>query len=63
MWCNPTLFHLAKSTEQYIEKRSILSQSIEKSFLIDPLPASNALYRDSFTLRKKDHITHVIISL
>ena len=33
-----------------IEKRQILTQSIEKSFLIDPLTTNNAIYRDSLTL-------------
>ena len=44
MWRNPTLFHRAKSIEKGIEKRYILTQSIKKSFLIDPLTTNNAIY-------------------
>ena len=43
MWGNHTLFHRAK----YIEKilRTInMTQSIEKSFLQDPLTTNNAIY-------------------
>ena len=36
-----SLFHRAKSTEKNIDKRKILTQSIEKSFLIDPLNTNN----------------------
>ena len=47
---NPTLFHRAKSVEKNIEKRLILTQSIEISFLIDPLNTNNAIHSDSLTL-------------
>ena len=33
------------------KKRSVLTQSIKKSFLIDPLNTNNALDRDSLTLK------------
>ena len=46
---NPALFHRAKSIEKNIDKKLILTQSIEKSFLIDPLNTNNAIYRDSLT--------------
>ena len=48
---NPTLFHRAKSIEKDIKERQILTQSIEKSFLIDPATTNNTIYRDSLTLR------------
>ena len=60
---NTILFHWAKyiekkygkirwvkSTEKILRKQKILLQSIEKSFLIDPLNTNNAIYRDSLTL-------------
>ena len=50
MKSNPTLFHRAKSVEKNIEKRLILTQSIEISFLIDPLSINNAIHSDSLTL-------------
>ena len=40
---DPTLFHRAISFEKNIEKRYLLTQSIEKSFLIDPLTTINAI--------------------
>ena len=48
---NPTLFHRAKSSEKNIKERQILTQSIEKSFLIDRATTINTIYRDSLTLR------------
>ena len=39
-----------KSIERNIEKRYILTYSIEKSFSIDPLTTDNAIYRDSLIL-------------
>ena len=48
MWGNSTLFHWKKSIEKILKK--ILTQSIEKSFLIDPLNTNNAIYHDSLTL-------------
>ena len=48
---NPTLCHRSKSIEKNIEKRRILTQSIEKSFLIDPLNTNNAVYNNLLTLR------------
>ena len=52
MWSNPILFHRAKSVEKSIEKRKILTQAIEKGFLIYPLNKSDAIYRDLLTLIK-----------
>ena len=49
MWSNPTLFHQAESIEKNIEKK-INIDTIEKSFLIDPLTANNAIYRESLIL-------------
>ena len=49
MWGNPTIFHL-KNLLKNIEKRQILTQSIKKSFLVDPLTTNNAIYRDLSTL-------------
>ena len=46
MWGNSTLFHQAQSTEKNIEKRYLLTQLIEKNFLIDPLNTNNAVYSD-----------------
>ena len=46
-----TFLHWAKSIEKYIEKRQILTQSIEKDFLIDPPNKNNAIYRDSLILK------------
>ena len=51
MWGNPMLFDRAKSIEKNIEKKEILTRSIEKSFVIDPLTTNNAIYRDSLTLK------------
>ena len=42
--------HWVKSTEKILRKQKILLQSIEKSFLIDPLNTNNPIYRDSLTL-------------
>ena len=42
-----------KYIEKSIAKRSILTQSIQKSFLIDPLSTNNAVYRDLLTIKKK----------
>ena len=50
MWGNLTLFQKVRSIEKNTKKRSILTQSIEKSFLINPLITNNAIYRDSLTL-------------
>ena len=50
MWGNLTLFQKVRSIEKNTKKRSTLTQSIEKSFLIDPLITNNAIYRDSLTL-------------
>ena len=50
MWCNPILFHRVKYIGKNIEKKQILTQSIEKSFLIDPLTTNNAIYHDSLIL-------------
>ena len=52
MWGNRTLLRLAKSIEKKIfsiEKKQILTQSVEKSVLIDPLTTNNAMYRDLLT--------------
>ena len=50
MWGNPTPFHRGKSIEENIEERLILPLSIKKSFLMNPLTANSAIYRDSFIL-------------
>ena len=50
MWGNPILFHRVKYIGKNIEKKQILTQSIEKSFLIDPLTTNNAIYHDSLIL-------------
>ena len=50
MWGNPTFLHRGKSIEKNIEKREILTQSIEKSFLIDPLTTNDAIYRESLNV-------------
>ena len=64
MWGKPTLFHRAKSIEKNIEKRQILTYSIEKSSLIDPLTTYNAIYRDSFNLIwKKIFIWNNVLSI
>ena len=51
VWYNPTLFQLEKSIENNMEKRQILTQLVEKSFLINPLNTSNAIYHDSFNFK------------
>ena len=63
MWGNPILFNLLK---KYWEKiiidweKSILTQSIEKSFLMDPLTTNNAIYHDSLILMlRRLHSIHV----
>ena len=43
----PILFQRAKSIEKNVEKRKVMTQPIEGSFLIDPLTTDNAIYRDS----------------
>ena len=46
MWGNRTLLRLAKSIEKKIfsiEKKQILTQSVEESVLIDPLTTNNAM--------------------
>ena len=48
-----TLFHQAKSIEKNIEKRYILTLSIEKSLLIDLLTRNNVIYRHSLILKNK----------
>ena len=48
-----TLFHHAKSVEKNIEKRYILTLSIEKSLLIDLLTRNNVIYRHSLILKTK----------
>ena len=50
MWGNPTLFYWPKSIKINIEKRFILTQSIEKDVLIDLLTTNNAIDRDLLTL-------------
>ena len=59
MWGNTTFFHRAKSIEKNIE---ILTQSIEKSFLIDPLTIINAICHDSLTLRIKSYLEINVIA-
>ena len=46
-----SFFYREKAIEKNTEKRQILAQSIEKSFLVDPLNTNNAIYRDSLTLK------------
>ena len=41
---------MTKTIEIYIGKKQILTKSIKKSFLIDPLTTNNVIYRDSLTL-------------
>ena len=48
MWGNSTLLNLLK---KYGEK-IILTESVEKIFLIDLLTTNNGIYRDSLTLTK-----------
>ena len=48
---NPTLFKLENSIENNMEKGQILTQLVEKSFLINPLNTSNAIYHDSFNFK------------
>ena len=55
MWGNPRLFHQENSTEKNIEKKQILTQLTEKSFLINPITTNNATYCDSLTLKGKSH--------
>ena len=45
-------FHRVKSIEKntVLKKKKKLTQSIEKSFLIDPLNTNNAIYHDPLTL-------------
>ena len=51
VWYNLTLFQLEKSIENNMEKRQILTQLVEKSFLINPLNTSNVIYHDSFNFK------------
>ena len=51
MWGNPIHFHRVKYIGKHIEKKQILTQSIEKSFLIDPLTTNNAIYIVPLILR------------
>ena len=60
MWGSPTLFHRVKLIEKNIEKSYILTQSIDKIFLIDPLSTNNARNRDSLTLSLESSRTPVI---
>ena len=47
MWDNPTLFHRARSIEKKMFKKK-LTESIEKSFLIDPLTINNAIHQMTY---------------
>ena len=47
MWGNLTLFHWGKSIEKNTEKRRILTKTVGKSFLIDPLTTNNAIYPEN----------------
>ena len=51
VWYNPTLFKLGNSIENNMEKGRILTQLVEKSFPINPLNTSNAIYHDSFNFK------------
>ena len=46
MWGNSTLFHQAQSTEKNIEKRYLLTQLIQKNFLIDPLNTNKEVNKE-----------------
>ena len=43
---NSTLFHQAQSTEKNIEKRYLLTQLIQKNFLIDPLNTNKEVNKE-----------------
>ena len=51
MWITPHFATGQNLLKKNIEKRRILTQSIEKSFLIDPLNTNNAVYNNLLTLR------------
>ena len=44
-------YSIEQNLLKIIDERQILTPSVEKSFLIDPLTINNAIYTDSLTLR------------
>ena len=47
MWNNPKLFYRAS----FLPLFNFLTQSVEKSCLIDPLNTNNSIYHDLITLK------------